>query len=390
LGQYPDGLWGPFIIHDPHYPYADQVDAEFTMTLTDWYHEQMPVLLDAYQSQLNEADNSGDEPTPAAALINASNNFSIKVEPNKTYLIHVICVGNFPGHAFLFDDHPMTVVEIDGVYTQQYYVGNNNVRVATGQRMSVLITTKNDTSKNYAIWDTLDVNMLFFDEGRNPTPTYNGNVTGYLIYNESAPLPPAPEIQEFNFLNDLDWAPYDLEPVLEPVDHQIVINIDSADINGIARFVFNDTTYLQQKVPSLYTALTVGNDSMDPEVYGQVNPFVLKYGDVVEVIVNDYHENLHPFHLHGHQFQVLERTAPNAGYWNGTYGNYSQTPARRDTIMVQNGGYMVMRFRANNPDKLPSTFVRATADILSTGLALPLSHRVARWIWAKWHYGRGP
>ena len=218
--------------------------------------------------------------------------------------------------------------------------------------MSFILTTKNDTSQNYAIWDIMDLNMLFYDEGQAEPLNYNPNVTGWLVYNDSAPLPPLPLRSEFDFVDDVDFIPYDLAPVLEPVDHQIIMDWNSANISGISRFTINGSTYLPQKVPSLYTALTVGsNYSSDPLVYGQVNPFILKYGEVVEIIVNNYHTNLHPLHLHGHQFQVLERTGANAGYFPGYYTNYSQTPIRRDTLMVQPQGYAVIRFRADNPDK---------------------------------------
>lgn len=37
LGQYPDGLRGPMIIHDPDDPYAGQYDQEIVMTFSDWY-----------------------------------------------------------------------------------------------------------------------------------------------------------------------------------------------------------------------------------------------------------------------------------------------------------------------------------------------------------------
>lgn len=36
MGQYPDGLRGPLIIHDPDDPYADEVDEEIIMTVSDW------------------------------------------------------------------------------------------------------------------------------------------------------------------------------------------------------------------------------------------------------------------------------------------------------------------------------------------------------------------
>ena len=75
------------------------------------------------------------------------------------------------------------------------------------------------------------------------------------------------------------------------------------------------------------------------------------FGDVVEIVINNYHGNLHPWHLHGHQFQVLQRTDVNGGYFEGYFQNVSATPMRRDTIMVQNYGHTVIRFRADNPDK---------------------------------------
>jgi len=100
----------------------------------------MVSLLQAYGSTGNKASDDGDEPTPDAALLNAAIDAKIPVEPNKTYLIRILCVSNFPGHAFLFDQHEMT---------------------------------KSNASQNYAVWNTMDVNMLFFDEGKNPPPTYN-------------------------------------------------------------------------------------------------------------------------------------------------------------------------------------------------------------------------
>lgn len=36
MGQYPDGLRGPMIIHDPEDPYRRHYDQEYTMTLSDW------------------------------------------------------------------------------------------------------------------------------------------------------------------------------------------------------------------------------------------------------------------------------------------------------------------------------------------------------------------
>lgn len=109
-------------------------------------------------------------------------------------------------------------------------------------------------------------------------------------------------------------------------------------------------TYLTQKVPSLYTALTVGPQyASNPAVYGvNSNPIVLKKGEVVEIILNNNHYNLHPWHLHGHAFQVVQRSDPHTGPFT-SYGDLAPIPLRRDTIMANIESHIVLRFRADNP-----------------------------------------
>lgn len=136
----------------------------------------------------------------------------------------------------------MTTVEVDGVYVEPTNVnkGKQQARIAPGQRQGVLITTKNDTSKNYPIFDTMDVNMLFINKGMLPPKGYNTNVTGWLVYNDSAPLPPAPYLYELSnddFYDDINYVPLDRQPVLGPVDHQIIMNTAAANESGISRYV---------------------------------------------------------------------------------------------------------------------------------------------------------
>lgn len=110
-------------------------------------------------------------------------------------------------------------------------------------------------------------------------------------------------------------------------------------------------------MPTLYTALSLNSTyDVNPIVYSETNPFIIKSGEVVEIVVNNINGNLHPWHTHGHSFQVIERTLPkqNGGIWPGTYytlNNYTANPVVRDTIMIQNKGWTVIRFKADNPDK---------------------------------------
>lgn len=114
---------------------------------------------------------------------------------------------------------------------------------------------------------------------------------------------------------------------------------------------FNDQTYVRPKVPSLYTALTTGEDANDARVYGtNANAFILKKNEVVEIILNSLDPGKHPFHLHGHYFQAVVRGEEEAGVYMGN-DTLPAVPMKRDTFMVHPNSYIVLRFRADNPDK---------------------------------------
>ncbi len=55
----------------------------------------------------------------------------------------------------------------------------------------------------------------------------------------------------------------------------------------------------------------------------------------------------HPFHLHGHNFQVLARERKK--HYEHDSSKFSDFPLVRDTIVVPNHGYVVLRFIADNP-----------------------------------------
>lgn len=335
-------------MHDPAPPF--EYDEEIVLTMSDWYHDQMPFLVNQYQSTANLAttDNGITAPVADSGLYNDKSETIIHVKPGKTYLVRMICESNYAGVAIDIIQHNLTVVEVDGEYVEPTALGAKKLRIAPGQRWAFLMTTKDDISQNYPIFGALDVNMLFPPTGQ-PPHTFQGNMTAWLVYDDAKPLPPPSTYYEFEFFDDWTLKPLDQQQIMEP-DHKILMETGFTDINGIARAVINNITYLPQKVPSLYTAISVGeNYSSNPLVYGQVNPFVLKYGEVVEIIVNNNHNNLHPWHLHGHSFQVIQRGDPNVGPFSGYWTNVSSTPMKRDTIMANKQSNIVIRFKADNP-----------------------------------------
>ena len=55
-------------------------------------------------------------------------------------------------------------------------------------------------------------------------------------------------------------------------------------------------------------------------------------------------------HLHGHVFQVVYRSEEEAGTYNDSMElTFPANPMRRDTVQVKPNGFVILRFRADNP-----------------------------------------
>ncbi|KAI1826942.1 multicopper oxidase [Xylaria intraflava] len=343
-GQYPDGLRGPLVVHDPNSPFLGQYDEELVMTVSDWYHEQMAVMLPSFNSKGNP---TGAEPVPQAALFNETQNITVAVQPGKTYLFRMINIGAFAGQYIWFEGHNMTIVEVDGVYHQPAVA--EMIYIAAAQRCSFLLTTKNETTANFAFVASMDTTL--FD---TIPPGLNYNVTGWLTYNDSQPFPAPALVDELNPFDDITLVPFDNQTRFGEPDQTIELDVIMSNLGDGANYAFfNNITYKSPKVPTLYTALSAGELATDPTVYGTyTHSFVLEQGQTVQIVVNNLDTGRHPFHLHGHNFQALYRSAEDAGTFeqgNITESDFPMVPMRRDTFVLYPTGFMVLRFRADNP-----------------------------------------
>ena len=162
-GQYPDGLRGPLIVHDPDSPHKDLYDEEIVLTFSDWYHDLMHGLINGFMSLANPG---GAEPVPNSALMNDTQNLEIKIEPGKTYLFRMVNMGAFAAQYVWFEGHTMQVVEVDGIYTEPMEA--SLIYMTAAQRYSVLVTTKNNTDANFAIVGSMDQVSFHTRSPRDP------------------------------------------------------------------------------------------------------------------------------------------------------------------------------------------------------------------------------
>lgn len=150
-GQYPDGLRGPMVIHDPEDPHKDLYDEEILLTFSDWYHGMMNDLLAHFISVANP---SGAEPVPNSALVNETQDLAVKLEPGKTYKVRMVNIGAFAAQYVWFENHTMRIIEVDGVNTEP--ADADMIYMTPAQRYSVLITAKNSSTSNFAFVGSMD------------------------------------------------------------------------------------------------------------------------------------------------------------------------------------------------------------------------------------------
>ncbi|KAI8079499.1 multicopper oxidase-domain-containing protein [Gilbertella persicaria] len=334
--QYMDGLRVPLIVYDPNEKI--EYDEEEIITVSDWYHQDTYTNLEQY---MNKENTEGVEPIPQSGLINDHVNSTFMFKSGKTYRLRLINMSGIAAFRVYLGGHRMQVIEVDGVLTKP--TTTSSVYLSAGQRVSVLVETKDKTEFNYYLHADMDPEML------DDIPSdLRLNIKAPVYYNTS----------HHNFLDtpietggheydDAFIEPLRKTPALVP-DRRINMTIDfMVNTDGLNHGVMNNIPYLPPLVPSLHTVLSIGDLANNTLVYGpqsQVSIFPLH--QVVELVINNLDDGIHPFHLHGHVFQVI-------GRGQGIFDQHSleepSNPTCRDTITVPSKGYVVLRFKADNP-----------------------------------------
>ncbi|KAI1424088.1 Cupredoxin [Xylaria sp. FL1777] len=344
MGQYPDGFRGPLIVHNPHDPYLDDYDADVILTVSDWYHAQSQTVV---SKMLQKNNTSFEPPRPNSALVNEGSDGHIPIEPGKTYRIRIINFSALTAAFVVFNALQMQVIMIDGTYIRKE--GSNQLRVVAAQRYDVLITIGDNGLQNYPYLIALDTNADYTAKDATPSVAYHTNFTGQLVNDPKGNLRGLSVVEEFFPADDSQYVPYDGLHAFGPVVKQWVLSFDYCrDANGYPRACFNNKTFIYQPVPTLYSVLSLGDNNTEVSAYGSVGAFVVGYGEVLEIVINNHDAAIHPFHLHGHQFQIIERPKSNAGRWKST-NLIPDAPSRRDTVAVFANSYVVLRIEANNP-----------------------------------------
>ncbi|CCM05087.1 uncharacterized protein FIBRA_07294 [Fibroporia radiculosa] len=362
-GQYVDGLRSPLVIHPTTEVYT--YDAEYTISISDWYHQQHSTLMTQFVSIANPGGaepipdaplmyfaqgdtylgpKAGSNPYPVTAAVGFNENATLSFEPGKTYRLRIANIGAFAGFYFWIDGHDMRIIEADGIDVEEYPIDMINIGVA--QRYSILVTARNDTSDNWAIHANMDTTM--FD---TVPSTLNPNATSYIAYSGSASTQDLGPVTAYQSTNDSLLVPIDVIG-MAPSTTTINLEFEFQTLDdGTNHALVNGVTYNSPNVPAIMSALTLGANATVPAAYGPLS-FVVDHLAVVDIVLKNGDTGKHPFHLHGHKVQIVNFAADYTSddpALNPPINESQPNPMRRDTVLVPPGSAYTFRVLADNP-----------------------------------------
>ncbi|KAJ3043643.1 ferroxidase fet3 [Rhizophlyctis rosea] len=340
MGQYVDGLRAPLILHPAQEAY--QYDGDYTIVVSDWYFQEYQEIMKWFFDLYNP---TGIEPSPDSGTLHVLNNGTyvdsktLTFTPGKTYRIRFINTSAFAMFHVGISGHDMEIIEVDGVDVNR--TSSKGFDMTIAQRYSVLVKARNDTTMNFNVHADMDTSVF------SPLmETLKFNMTIPIVYNTSAPT--TTEVPTWDTTDDLTLQPLLIEASAEPdVSHDIVASM-AVMTDGLPRAQFNDISYVMPPVPSVLSALTTGADANNSAIYGrQTNAVVLPHNAMIQLVVNNNDGGPHPFHLHGHVFQIMNRSE--SFYDPNVPLPPNPNPVRRDTVFIPPFGSVVLRYRADNP-----------------------------------------
>ncbi|XP_021715371.1 laccase-17-like [Chenopodium quinoa] len=401
-------LYGPMIIlpkkHEP-YPFPKPHEEKTIIFGEWWYNDTEAVIRQALQSgggpNVSDAYTFNGFPGPlynsCTGAKGLEDTYKLKVKPGKTYLLRLINAALNDDLFFSIANHTMTLVEADAVYLKPFET--DILLIAPGQTTNVLLKTKPIPSHTSYL---MAVSPYFTGSG-----TFDNTTAAAILEYEMPPklssihkiinvtskdLPRLPSVNDTSFVanfrnkfRSLNNAKYPVD-VPQKVDKNFFFTVGlgtspcpknqtcqgpnnntkfAATVNNISMalpstamlqshfFGQNDGVY-KTNFPQfpLKEFNYTGTPPNNTNVMNATETVVIPYNTSVEVVMQDtsiVSAESHPLHLHGYNFYVVGEG----------YGNFNPNkdpakynlvdPVERNTVAVPSGGWVAIRFRADNP-----------------------------------------
>ncbi|KAM0953511.1 putative laccase [Dioscorea sansibarensis] len=358
----------------------------------EWFNSDPEVII-------NQALQTGGAPNVSDAYTinglpgplyncSAKDTFKLNVKPGKVYLLRMINAALNNELFFSIADHLLTTVEVDAVYVKPFI--SDTILLGPGQTTNVLLHTR-PISPNATFL------MLARPYASGKGTFDNSTVAGILHYKNTAknsPLstPTLPSLNDTafvtNFTNKLRSLATPQFPANVPkqVDQKFFFTVGlgtspcpnnetcqgpngskfSAAVNNVS-FVLPASTALLQahfsgQSKSVYSSNFpiaplnqfnyTGTPPNNTMVSNGTKVLVLPFNTSVELVMQDTSvigPESHPLHLHGFNFFVLAQGFGNYDPVNDPKKFNLVDPVERNTVGVPVGGWVAIRFMADNP-----------------------------------------
>ena len=400
--QSSDGLHGPVVIHSRGERKFQQLQyvTDRVILVSDHYHDLSAALLWQYL----KPDMENAEPVPDGAVINGrairdcdelpdlkcDNSSShvglaaVDLQPDQNHRIRFVNTGAFAEFQVQFDEHELTVVEVDG--TDVLPTTYHRINISPAQRYSVIINTNVASADSFWLRARM-VTQCFTD----PPSNMQSEVRAILRYDRGhAPSYGIPKskdwdemlLDECKDMNASELVPAEVLPPPAKPDALFYIR-SNFEIGAyrLSRGFFNSSSWRPDiRSPTLlrvlegikrnepvFLAATKGHENevafVNDAAFDTSRELVVQTQGVqtVDILVSNFDDGDHPLHLHGYKYWVL---AQGQGYPPLTHVGADinletlaplyetmnlSNPLRRDTASVKAFGWILLRFVTDNP-----------------------------------------
>ncbi|KZV53402.1 laccase-17 [Dorcoceras hygrometricum] len=394
-------LYGPMIIlprHNESYPFVKPYK-QVPIILGEWFNGDTEAII-------RQALKTGGGPNVSDAYTinglpgplyncSAKDTFKLRVKPGKIYLLRMINAALNDELFFSIANHNLTVVDADAVYIKPFET--DTVLIAPGQTMNVLLRTKPKfpgatffmAARPYVTGlGTFDNSTVagileYESESRNHSvtsmkklPLYKPNLpslndtsfaTSFAKKFRSLATPRFPANvpqkidKRFLFTVGLGTNPCDQNQTCQgPNGTKFAASVSNisfveprtallqAHFTGQSRGVYSPNFPFNPLDWFNYT----GNPPNNTMVTNGTKVMVLPFNTSVELVMQDTSilgAESHPLHLHGFNFFVVGQGFGNYDPNNDPKSFNLVDPVERNTVGVPAGGWVVIRFLADNP-----------------------------------------
>ncbi|KMT06335.1 hypothetical protein BVRB_7g160170 [Beta vulgaris subsp. vulgaris] len=392
-------LYGPIIIlpkHGDFYPFPHPYK-EVPIVFGEWWKADTEAVI-------NQAMKTGSAPNLSDAftinglpgpLYNCSTKdvFKLKVKPGKTYLLRLINAALNDELFFSIANHTLTVVEVDAIYTKPFKT--NIILITPGQTTNVLLTTNN-----------YHPNASFLMAARpyaTGPATFDNTTTAAILeyahdpslkHKRTKPKLIKPKLPFFNdtsfaakFTNKLRSLANSKFPANVPkkIDRHFFFTVGLGLLpcpnnqtcqgpnNTMIAAAVNNVSFIQPKIALLQAHFFSQSNGVFTTDFPTKPPFsfnytgtppnnlmlnkgtkvvTLPFNTSVELVMQDTSiigAESHPLHLHGFNFFVVGQGFGNFDSKKDPTKFNLVDPIERNTVGVPSGGWVAIRFRADNP-----------------------------------------